>query len=436
MIPPHRGRARLILALLFVFTAISFADKVVLGLAAQPIMAELGLSATQFGSIASSFYLLFIVSAVAVGFVGNRVSPRWLLIVLAVVWALAQLPILFTAAGIATLVATRILLGAGEGPVPVLTNHTAFSWFPLKERTIAAAVITTGAAAGVLVGAPVLQWFITQFGWRSAFGFLGAIGLVWAVAWFMVGGRGPHDADGEDTSASAAMPATDSPPRQPYRKLLLSPTLLGAILGSFAVYWVLAFSVVFAPLYLRQAGYAPTTISYLVGLPSLLSIVVVLSGGTISKRLLKRGVSRRWAQGAVGGGAAVVGGLALLALSQVSGGITLVVLLTVGFAAGTVLVPLSSTAVADFVPVTQRSAVLGVWYAVTSVSSIASPYVTGLLVDSSPSAGYQNALLLAGGLLVVGGVAAVTLMSADRDRSRLAARSAGSRKEPTPAVGA
>ena len=54
-----------ITALLFFFMLINFADKVVVGLAAQPIMADLKLSPEQFGLLGSSFFFLFAISGVA-----------------------------------------------------------------------------------------------------------------------------------------------------------------------------------------------------------------------------------------------------------------------------------------------------------------------------------------------------------------------------------
>ena len=54
-------------ALIFLFMFINFADKAVLGLAAQPLMADLKLSPEQFGLIGSAFFLLFPLSAVLVG---------------------------------------------------------------------------------------------------------------------------------------------------------------------------------------------------------------------------------------------------------------------------------------------------------------------------------------------------------------------------------
>ena len=102
-------------ALIFLFMLINFADKVVVGLAAQPIMADLNLKPEQFGLIGSSFFFLFALSAVIVGFITNRVQTRHTLLVMAIVWSLVQFPMLGTVS-LEVLIACRIILGAGEGP--------------------------------------------------------------------------------------------------------------------------------------------------------------------------------------------------------------------------------------------------------------------------------------------------------------------------------
>src|SRR5215471_3878389 len=75
-----RNRAWIVVALLFTFMVINFADKAVLGIAAVPIMRELELGPRQFGLVGSSFFLLFAVSSVATGFLVNRVQTRWVLL--------------------------------------------------------------------------------------------------------------------------------------------------------------------------------------------------------------------------------------------------------------------------------------------------------------------------------------------------------------------
>src|SRR4029077_20174574 len=78
--------------LLFLFMLVNFADKIVVGLAGVPIMTELKLEPEQFGLLASAVFFLFSISAIAVGFLVNRVATRWVLLVLAVIWALTQFP--------------------------------------------------------------------------------------------------------------------------------------------------------------------------------------------------------------------------------------------------------------------------------------------------------------------------------------------------------
>ncbi|WP_377267512.1 MFS transporter [Peterkaempfera sp. SMS 1(5)a] len=76
--------------LLFLFIVVNFAAKAVLGLAAKPITAELGLSATQYGVISSVFFLVFCLAAAGGGVLADRVPSRWLLLGMAVVWALTK----------------------------------------------------------------------------------------------------------------------------------------------------------------------------------------------------------------------------------------------------------------------------------------------------------------------------------------------------------
>jgi ACS family D-galactonate transporter-like MFS transporter len=116
-------------ALLILFMLINFADRAVLGLAAVPIMRELGLSHSEFGLIGASFFTFFSLGAVVVGFLVNRVSTRWVLAALALSWSLCQLPLLLPLS-VAALVANRVALGLSEGPAYPVALHAAYKWFP------------------------------------------------------------------------------------------------------------------------------------------------------------------------------------------------------------------------------------------------------------------------------------------------------------------
>ena len=57
-------KAWIVIALLFLLTVISNADKAIIGFASVPIIEELGLTPEQWGMVGSVFFLLYSLSAV------------------------------------------------------------------------------------------------------------------------------------------------------------------------------------------------------------------------------------------------------------------------------------------------------------------------------------------------------------------------------------
>src|ERR1700685_2180142 len=176
--------------LLFLFMLVNFADKIVVGLAGDPIMTELKLEPEQFGLLGSSFFFLFSISAIVVGFIVNRVATRWVLLALATIWALAQFPMVGTVS-FSTLLICRVILGAGEGPAFSVAAHAVYKWFPNEKRTLPTAILSQGSAFGVILAVPALNWIIVNHSWHYGFGALGIVGLMWAVAWLILGKEGP-----------------------------------------------------------------------------------------------------------------------------------------------------------------------------------------------------------------------------------------------------
>src|SRR5260370_305361 len=110
--------------LLFLFMLVNFADKIVVGLAGVPIMTEMKLEPEQFGLLGSSFFFLYSVSAIVVGFIVNRIATRWVLLALAAIWALAQFPMVGTVS-FTTLLISPVILAAAHAPPFSLPVHPA-----------------------------------------------------------------------------------------------------------------------------------------------------------------------------------------------------------------------------------------------------------------------------------------------------------------------
>lgn len=157
-VPSYR-RAWMITSLLFFFMLVNYGDKAVLGLAAKPMMDELGMSPSQYGLLSSSFYALFSVSAIIVGILANRRPTKWILAILALIWSLTQLPIVMNM-GFVAILASRAVLGAAEGPANPIALHAMQKWFPDHKRNLPTAVINMGASLGVVILSPLITSII------------------------------------------------------------------------------------------------------------------------------------------------------------------------------------------------------------------------------------------------------------------------------------
>ena len=310
---PHQvtvpRQAWLMIALLFLFMVINFADKAVVGIAAVPIMDELGLGPREFGLLGSSFFLLFALSAIVTGFIVNRVETRWALLVMGLVWALTQFPMLGNA-GFATIVAARIALGAGEGPAFPVALHSAYKWFPNEQRTVPTAIVAQGAGIGIMVALPLLNWVIVRYSWHWAFGVLGIAGLAWSAAWFALGREGPLTA--EAAAANRATTTAERPTGSPTDGSCSVRRFSPAGPPNFGAYWGLSQALSWQGAFLiKGLGLAQGSIGVLGALSAGASVVVVFAAGWYSQRLLAQGVSSRVARGLLGGGCVALGGLAL-----------------------------------------------------------------------------------------------------------------------------
>ncbi|MFG2770960.1 MFS transporter [Streptomyces sp. NPDC048350] len=424
-----RSRAWTVTGLLVVFMMINFADKSVLGLAADEIRADLDLSATEFGLANSAFFLLFSVAAVVVGVFADKVRPTTVILVMALLWSVAQVPPAI-GGGLAVLVGSRIVLGAAEGPAFPVAQHTAFSWFPDHRRNLPGALVTLGITLGVITAAPGLTWVIDHHHWRTALWVLAAIGLVWAAVWHFFGGTGTYrTADVPRAHGDAAKARTDAPApeavgeRVPYRRIFATPTWLAVTAAYFTCYWAVALMLVWLPSYLRNGlGYSSSEAGRLVVLPWVMGAVVLLAQAGITGWLMRRGVSTRWARGGVGGAALALGALACLGVPLVDGSGAKTALLAVGMGLGGSYAAVAATTVSELAPPARAGGALGVMNAVVTTAGLAAPAIVGVMVDRQGPGGYQNAVIVTGAMLLVGGLLSATLVDPARDRARLLAR--------------
>ncbi len=399
--------------LLFLFMLVNFADKIVVGLAGVPIMTELKLEPEQFGLLGSAFFFLFSISAIAVGFLVNRVATRWVLLVLAVIWALTQFPMVGTVS-FSTLLICRVILGAGEGPAGAVAVHAIYKWFPDEKRTLPTAVLSQGSAFGVILAVPALNWVIVNYDWHYAFGVLGVVGLMWVMAWLIMGKEGPL------VQPAAVM--VDADPRIPYFQLLTSRTFIGCCAATFGAYWALSLGLTwFTPFIVKGLGFSQQDAGWISILPWVFGAVVVLLTGWVSQVLMARGVSTRGARGVLGAVPLIVGGSILAVIPYVEGAGLQIALLVAGSGLCGSIYVVCAPMIGEFTPVSQRGAVIAIYGAIYTLAGIVAPSVMGSMIQRASGLldGYLTGFTINAVILIASGLLGLLLLWPDTERARL-----------------
>jgi MFS family permease len=398
--------------LLFLFMLVNFADKIVVGLAGVPIMTELKLEPEQFGALGSSFFLLFSISAIVVGFIVNRVATRWVLLALALVWALAQFPMVGTV-GFTTLLICRVILGAGEGPAGSVAVHSIYKWFPDEKRTLPTAILSQGSAFGVILAVPSLNWVIVNHSWHYAFGALGVVGLMWVVAWLILGKEGP-------LVQTVAMAAAE--PRIPYFRLLTSRTFIGCCAATFGAYWALSLGLTwFTPFIVQGLGFSQQQAGWISILPWIAGAAVVLLTGWLSQVLTARGVSTRSSRGVLGAAPLIVGGSIIALLPHIDGVGLQIALLVLGSGLCGSIYVVCAPMLSEFTPVSQRGAVISIYGAIYTLAGIVAPKVMGGVIQRAGVMldGYMTGFTINAVIMVTSGVLGLLLLWPNTERARL-----------------
>jgi MFS family permease len=415
--PRPRNGAWTIVVLLFFFMLINFVDKAVIGLAGVPIMKELDLSPKDFGLINSSFFFLFSISAVATGFIVNHIQTRWALLVMALIWALVQFPMVGTV-GFGTLLACRITLGAGEGPAYPVALHAVYKWFPDELRTLPTACIAQGSAIGVVIAIPLLNLVIETRSWHWAFGLLGIVGLLWAIAWWLLGREGSIVTTVERASGSAIV-------RVPYLQLLLNGTILAGFAVGFSAYWGLSLLIGwFTPYLVKGLGFSQTQASWITTVPWAVIPFIVLFAGWLSQRLMIHGVPTRIARGLFGAATVSIGGICLILVRDMPSADLKIAMVVLGIAVPCVIYILGHAIVSEITPVSQRGAMLAIHNAAITSSGVIGPYAMGSVVETAGASvadGFDRGFFICGIVTLAGGLIGMLFLRPEREAVRFLA---------------
>jgi len=147
---------------------------------------------TDYALMLNIFMITYAASKFLSGRLYDKIGTRIGFVLSIVVWSLAA-GFHAMARGVATLSIARGLLGLGEAglwPGAVKNNG---EWFPVKQRALAQGIFNSGASIGNVVAPVIIVYLYAQFGWKSTYIILGALGLLWVIPWFVLNKARPED---------------------------------------------------------------------------------------------------------------------------------------------------------------------------------------------------------------------------------------------------
>ncbi|GMA51092.1 putative transporter YybO [Alicyclobacillus contaminans] len=180
-----RGRVRWGIALiLFIGIVINYLDRTNMSIATKPLSQEYHLTSGQMGIVLSSFAWSYALLQIPIGVLLDKIGIKWLMRVGSIIWGCATI-MTAVVSGLGLVILSRILLGAAEAPAfPSASKATGY-WFPLQERGVASSTFDAAAKFSNVIGAPIVAWAVTQWGWRGGFWMTGILTLLFSVIYWI-----------------------------------------------------------------------------------------------------------------------------------------------------------------------------------------------------------------------------------------------------------
>jgi predicted MFS family arabinose efflux permease len=159
----------LLLVLSGVIISICIGLRQSLGIFMRPMTAELGISAATFGFSIALQNIVWGVSQPFVGAVADRYGARPVLIVTALVYAAGLALMVFARALPGTLELAGFLAGIGTAGTGFgVLIGTVSRVTPPEKRVQTVGIVAAAGSLGTMVLAPLGQWMIDGFGWKTA----------------------------------------------------------------------------------------------------------------------------------------------------------------------------------------------------------------------------------------------------------------------------
>jgi ACS family glucarate transporter-like MFS transporter len=395
-----RGARTNLLRFAFALSFITFLDRVAIASAAPSIRDELQLSPSQMGWAFSAFTFAYAAFEIPTGRLGDRFGTRRVLTRI-VLWWSAFTALTGVAWNLGSLVVARFLFGVGEAGAYPNISKTFARWLPQSERGFAHGIVFFGSRVGGALAPPLVVAVTAAMGWRAAFWIFGAVGVVWAAAWWRWFRDDPaaHPAVSPAELRSIVAGREQGTTLLPWRKLL-EPNVLILCAMYFCVIYGLYFYLTWLPTYFKEArGYSAAQAAGLASMVLMTGGAATLIGGKLTDWLLRtRG--RRTAR-SIGLVSLPLSGLALIAAARTSSpGIAALMFALAAAGADMSLAP--AWAICHDIGESAAGTVTGMLNTFGNLGGAVSPLVVGYMLEAG--APWSAPLMIGGGIYILGGI--------------------------------
>ena len=403
----------LILLIIFIVTAVNYADRATLSIAGTDVAKELQLDSVSMGYIFSAFGWAYLLMQIPGGWLLDRFGSKRVYTYSLFFWSLFTFlqgfvdvfPLAW--AGVSMFI-MRFMLGFSEAPSFPANARIVAAWFPAKERGTASALFNSAQYFSLALFSPLLGWLTYAWGWEHVFTVMGAIGFVLTFAWVKCV-HNPTDhprmsrEELEYIAANGAVVDMDhkkagddkkAGPKLDYIKQLLSNRMmLGIFFGQYFLNTITWFFLTWFPIYLvQEKGMSILKVGFVASIPALCGFVGGVLGGLFSDYLIKRGSSLTVARKVP-----IVMGMLLassIILCNYTDNTALVVALMALAFFGKGFGALGWPVISDVAPKEIVGLCGGVFNVFGNVASIATPLVIGYMVKELHS--FNGALVFVG----------------------------------------
>ena len=406
-----------VVGMCFAAAFVCYIDRVNISVAVIAMQSEFGWTETTKGLVLSSFFVGYMLTMAVSGWLADRFGGKLVLGIAVIWWSILTMLTPWAAyASFAMLIAARIALGLGEAATFPASYGMFSRWVPVKERARSIAFLSSGISIGTLFALMTTGWIVTNFGWPAVFYWFGAVGLVWAAAWFYF----IHDDPASHPRISQAelrrIGAGADKPRErvrfPWRTFLRLPPFWALLINHFCCNVLLYVALAWLPSYFRDVqGLSLTGAGLYSAAPWLSMFVLTNVGGWIGDYLLGRGLSLTAVRKTMQTVGLVGGAICLLLLRDAESANSAVLLMCGALGIGSFTVAGFGSNHLDIAP-RYAGVLMGITNTIGTIPGVVGVALTGWLVETTGS--YDSVFLMVAGVNLVGVVVWLLFSSGEK----------------------